>query len=325
MPLLPCDAEFNRTYSQKSRGSKSIFNEVEILNQDLVCVGLPESFTDMWSLKIIKLVAYPELILTPSSNPVSGVDMYDDASDLSSSSVDGVYSNGRSSLDLPLSNREDFCIHSPVPFYSPSHITLSLNSGNEGVPVTTQAHSTFNKRSSPLQYSRSLPEINSMGKLFFQHTRRTCKSTTVHGDTSPSFFSFTRTAEGSSLTTSRRHIAALFPESERHMIICGEELNFGDEKGGVEFSDYDSSDLAVMRCLQLDIQQFGADRHGIISNCSRILDSNGINHMYSSTYKTANVLVSHLFYFRLRTIAALFLRLIEWTPTVQQLCYGLGS
>ena len=34
-----------------------------------------------------------------------------------------------------------------------------------------------------------------------------------------------------------------------------------------------------------------AEKHGLIHRFSGILDENGINHMYSSTYKTANLLV----------------------------------
>ena len=34
------------------------------------------------------------------------------------------------------------------------------------------------------------------------------------------------------------------------------------------------------------------DKYGLVSRFSRVLDENGINHMYSSTVKTANLLVS---------------------------------
>ena len=34
-----------------------------------------------------------------------------------------------------------------------------------------------------------------------------------------------------------------------------------------------------------------ADKHGLVCRFSRALEDNGINHMYSSTYKTANLLV----------------------------------
>ena len=34
-----------------------------------------------------------------------------------------------------------------------------------------------------------------------------------------------------------------------------------------------------------------AEKHGLVNRFSRTLEENGINHMYSSTYKTANLLV----------------------------------
>jgi hypothetical protein len=34
------------------------------------------------------------------------------------------------------------------------------------------------------------------------------------------------------------------------------------------------------------------DKHGLVNRFAQILDTNGIDHMYSSTYKTANLLVS---------------------------------
>ena len=33
------------------------------------------------------------------------------------------------------------------------------------------------------------------------------------------------------------------------------------------------------------------DKHGLVNRYSRTLEENGINHMYSSTYKTANLLI----------------------------------
>ncbi|KAI5124750.1 hypothetical protein M0805_005384 [Coniferiporia weirii] len=132
-----------------------------------------------------------------------------------------------------------------------------------------------------------------------------------------SFFSFTRTAEGSSLTTELSVLAALFSCDERHMIICSESLlDAGDalnervadaERSAAHRKSYvfnleHEDDLLVveeaeqdvpgmMKCLQLDLQKFGLDKHGLVNRFSRVLEDNGINHMYSSTYKTANLLV----------------------------------
>ena len=44
----------------------------------------------------------------------------------------------------------------------------------------------------------------------------------------------------------------------------------------------------------MDCAVRSADKHGLVSRYSRVLEENGINHMYSSTYKTANLLVGVL-------------------------------
>lgn len=80
------------------------------------------------------------------------------------------------------------------------------------------------------------------------------------------------------------------------MIICGDELDADSDEDEAPWADEfeDDMDRAVpsqMRCLQIDVQRFGLDKHGLINRFSKVLDSNGINHMYSSTFKTANLLV----------------------------------
>jgi len=47
----------------------------------------------------------------------------------------------------------------------------------------------------------------------------------------------------------------------------------------------------TMKCLQIDLRKFGLEKHGLVNRFSRVLEDNGINHMYSSTIKTANLLV----------------------------------
>ena len=96
------------------------------------------------------------------------------------------------------------------------------------------------------------------------------------------FFSFTRTAEGSSLTTGLGVLAALFAPEERHMIISAESLlDEGDElnrravlkkqlerqaDGQIFHLDSEEwiredgeaeSALGKMKCLQIDLQKFG--------------------------------------------------------------------
>jgi len=82
------------------------------------------------------------------------------------------------------------------------------------------------------------------------------------------------------------------------MVICSGELDAADErvKDFDSSDDYDDNDDATinnstLKCLQIDLRRFGLDKHGLVNRFSRVLEENGINHMYSSTFKTANLLV----------------------------------
>lgn len=125
------------------------------------------------------------------------------------------------------------------------------------------------------------------------------------------FFSFTRTGEGSSLTTDASLLAMLFPPHERHMVISSGELDAVDDPIAAENdSDDDGEKSGLVKCLQIDLRRFGLgelcflsrsfailtidlDKHGLVNRFSRVLEEENINHMYSSTFKTANLLVCH--------------------------------
>lgn len=108
------------------------------------------------------------------------------------------------------------------------------------------------------------------------------------------------------------------------MLSCAGELDALDSGPFSRVCDSEDSDEdedmleeGTLRCLQIDLRRFGlgkwcgrvlcvdvdygviccdrnADKHGLVNRYSRVLEDNGINHMYSSTYKTANLLVSVL-------------------------------
>ncbi|KAJ2927893.1 hypothetical protein H1R20_g9191, partial [Candolleomyces eurysporus] len=83
------------------------------------------------------------------------------------------------------------------------------------------------------------------------------------------------------------------------MVICGGELDAADERlAGASHpedsdgeEDEDDRQEGSLKCLQIDLRRFGLDKHGLVNRFSRVLEENGINHMYSSTFKTANLLV----------------------------------
>jgi len=139
------------------------------------------------------------------------------------------------------------------------------------------------------------------------------------------FFTFTRTQEGSSLTADVKTLAALFQPEERHLLVCCNSLEFksslnedeGIDKltGGMEELHLpeerdDCLNIGELKCLQIDLRRFGlgmflsielemsmclllhsTDKYGLVNRFSRVLGENGVNHMYSSTFKTANILV----------------------------------
>jgi hypothetical protein len=104
------------------------------------------------------------------------------------------------------------------------------------------------------------------------------------------------------------------------MVISSGELEAADSQleggnesddGSDEFDDsFSGSDS--LKCLQIDLRRFGLgiyshdaltsrfpvnflifyiDKHGLVTRFSKVLEENDINHMYSSTFKTANILV----------------------------------
>ncbi|KAF8915349.1 hypothetical protein CPB85DRAFT_1387826 [Mucidula mucida] len=239
----------------RSKSHSPHAGQVHVLNSDLTCVGLQDAAAEQWSLKIVKLVAFPDLIQTESAygspSPIS-------VSDSDSDSEDGYFSHSPSS-DSPLSS------------------------------ATSNSHS---RSTSDLPSALKPPSKHLISPL----TPLRIDTTPLPPPPPPSipFFSFTRTAEGSSLTTDVRVLAALFPETERHMVICGGELDFLDQSAHMTPEDDDDSEeeeTGMLRCLQIDLRRFGLDKHGLVNRFSRVLEQANINHMYSSTVKTANLLV----------------------------------
>jgi len=99
------------------------------------------------------------------------------------------------------------------------------------------------------------------------------------------FFSITRTNEGFSLITSQEAVSALFVKEN-----ADQEQNDGD----VNKADESDPDPERLTCLQIDLSKYGLDKVGLVDRFSHILESNDINHMYSATYKTANILVDKM-------------------------------
>ncbi|KAF9534684.1 hypothetical protein CPB83DRAFT_754572 [Crepidotus variabilis] len=279
--------------------------EVRILGPDLACVGLSDEFgVDHWGLKIVKLVAFPDLI-PPSHGPASLKRSHVPISSLPTAGMFLNHSATNSDDTSSSSSDEDdgYFSHSPQNV-STSSLTTSSSRSYSDLPslydrpiVQTPSKHSFPPLSpmTPIQGAnppRSATSTRSLSLLTENSAGRSKSENHIP------FLSFTRTPEGSSLTADVHVLATLFPPHERHMVICSGELDAADRRlDGLETSDEDEdedrdSDLnGSLKCLQIDLRRFGLDKHGLVNRFSRVLEENGINHMYSSTFKTANLLV----------------------------------
>ncbi|KAK1228440.1 hypothetical protein PQX77_008503 [Marasmius sp. AFHP31] len=350
-PSEPCPRKeaspeyFTRTPS-KAKTSSPMSGEVHLLDSDLTCVGLADDSVDYWSSKIIKLVAYPDLIPCPSrDNKASQPETVDRSAARRSPSSQSLADDQSSPYMSDDEDREDgYFSHSPN--LSTSSLLTSLTSPSSrsstdlsGVPDIQASGKTLPVLSGQRPYSKHLmgfggplsplspiqtepeflsrtptaavkvPKLNTMSLSPERFRRAKPESPPPRVP----FFSITRTPEGSSLTTDAELLAMLFPAKDRYMVICGGELEAADQRivegrdsrEDVEESDDDldqSLGSSMLKCLQLDLRKFGLDKHGLVNRFSRVLEENKINHMYSSTFKTANLLVDKRYAVRAQTL-----------------------
>ena len=200
----PKTTELESPTGANRRSSSSEGTEVTVLDPDLICVGLSEDSADVWALKIVKLVAFPDLILNrsrPSSRKNSG-------------GKDVAPAVRPMGIPTPDSS-EDEDNEGP---------TSEIPSAFTGTCVSTTKPITPRRKSASYRDSVS-------------------------------FFSFTRTEEGSSLTTDVSIVSSLFPQDERHMLICAGDLSESEED-----TDHDDSSPQLtgpLKCLQIDLRRFG--------------------------------------------------------------------
>lgn len=304
---------------------------VDMLPTDLACVGLNDNLIDSWSLKIIKLVSFPELIPDSSKSvdnaehspresaymrspltsdvlkqaqahpPFSGSDESgDELHPLSP--TDSLYSSE--------SEEEYFSSSPPYRRGRDSPATPSLVSGwsssSRSLPdlLSTNTQTRLRSGSGSLKdrkinggdsaderdYLNVVEEEEGSKELFDRNLGASTATVQRHWNsqsprftrttppTNVPFFSFTRTSEGSSLTTDVRVLAHLFKPHERHMVICREDLlenadrmqdlqtaraHLAGRDGGMFDMDMETDeedgmgDEGTMRCLQIDLRKFG--------------------------------------------------------------------
>jgi hypothetical protein len=257
--------------SPQNKSHSPTSGEVRILRPDLACVGLSDEFgVDHWGLKIVKLVAFPELIpsfrkSTARLNTEASLDAestkpylsWPSRSNLTSASILHTYGDGGSGSDSSSSEDDGYFSYSPQ---NASVASLSSNTSRSCSDLASLFHSPKLLRSpSKHRLPYSVPSLTKI------HKSRSSRSAAAKTDSRVPFFSFTRTPEGSSLTADVYLLATLFPPHERHMVICSGELDVADYhlEGGDssdecdEFDDLSDSGSYSLKCLQIDLQRFG--------------------------------------------------------------------
>ncbi|KAJ6538568.1 hypothetical protein DFH09DRAFT_1177246 [Mycena vulgaris] len=279
-----------------------LLRDVRVLAPDLACVGLADDAADHWALKIIKLIAFPDLIPLPTPPAPAGYHPF---------------RNGTSPVEEEPEDDAGYFSHSPSP---------TVDEPDPEPGSAADAESAKNGEVQPSR-ARSVPsQLDALpGPLAWLPAGADADSAAVSeepraldggGGARPRvehavpFFSFTRTPEGSSLTAGARVLAALFPRAERHMVICAGELDAADEapapvpvlSSASHSSDSDEEDdeeegeadgdaHPLLSALQVDLRGAGLDTHGLVHRFSRALAEGGVNHMYASTLRSANLLV----------------------------------
>jgi hypothetical protein len=266
----------------RSKSHSPTSGDVRILTPDLACVGLADNNVDNWSLKIIKLVAFPDLILSAKSARPSAArpeDLY--AGDahhvwesqnplfepfvtMSTPPDRGRPSTSSSSSASSCSGEDGYFSHSPTGENSSGSVLSSAASRSypdvtKPPPSTSPSFKPVAKRLiTPLSPIEPVTDARGFDSNEMDHMAGP-------GGGQPSavgFFSFTRTAEGSSLTTDVSLLASLFPPDERHMVICSGELDaFERLTTDTEGDETDEDSGGILKCLQIDLRRFGLGEH----------------------------------------------------------------
>ena len=258
--------------------------EVRMLIPDLACVGLSDELgVDHWGLKIVKLVAFPELIPSfhkSTSHPVteSSPEAHLINPHLSHSFRSSMFGDGDSDSDSSSGGDDGYFSHSPE---NVSVASLGSNTSRSYSDLPSVSHSPKLRRSPSKHYVGSitppglspiLPKLQPPLPYSISPFTEIHKSRSVLPKTDPRvpFFSFTRTLEGSSLTADVHLLATLFPPHERHMVICSGELDAADSHlegdSSDECDEFDdlSSKSNSLKCLQIDLRRFGLGMYTLL-------------------------------------------------------------
>lgn len=246
-----------------------------MLCPDLTCVGLSDELgVDNWGLKIVKLVAFPDLIPHPPSQRNSQSSLSHPPSSQARSPLSELLSpvviplaRGRSdsmSTSSSSSSEDDgYFSHSPP---AQSNSSLPTSASRSYLDLTKTTHTSSFKHPSKHLISTLTPlsPIRTALPCLLPGSLSIVTDLQGQPGSRVPFFSFTRSPEGSSLTTDVYILAALFPPHERHMVICSGELDAADARNnGLDPTDSDDEDDhfhtqgSSLKCLQIDLRRFG--------------------------------------------------------------------
>ncbi|KAL8280455.1 hypothetical protein RQP46_007103 [Phenoliferia psychrophenolica] len=273
-----------------------------ILPDELVCVGLSLTHSELWKQKLVQAIFYPERVLPPTRRQLA----------LQSQNASSTMASSFLSTNSTSSSSSSSSGHSRTPL-PPSLLTPR---GPLSPSLQQQQHSpaSFAQRN----LSATLP--------------------TAQSDAPVPFISITQTIEGTSLTADLRLLRAVFkPEEEADMVNgglrgiwegeegvgegasersrsrerSGGESAEGEGDGEEEWQEVEREDLErgrrerremarqageggriLLKCICLDLWAYGLDKTGIVEHLAGLLIEQDINLVYTSTFQSANILVA---------------------------------
>ncbi|KAG8952726.1 hypothetical protein FRC04_003649 [Tulasnella sp. 424] len=253
---------------------------VTILPSDLVVVGLSEQFeshSDVWKMKLIKLLFFRDMLGDRTIREVIiGGGGAERGREWCRRSV------SESNLDDDVEPLEEELGIEKEEDGSSLDLSTSGSSSSSSSPRSSSNHSFHSTKSSISPPSS--PVLSSSP---------TSPTSPAYPSPHMTFFSLTRTADGTSLATDVHVLAKLF-DGQRDLIYYGDEFERLDRLSTTRDSSVDMADESAggfWKCLHVDLKDFDLDRHGLVNRFSDVLHSNNIHHLYCSTFKTANLLV----------------------------------
>lgn len=267
-----------RSSSVRSHSHSPSTCDVRVLSADITCVGLSDDSADTWGLKIIKLVAFPELIVGPSGAPVAErrARPRTPSPKLLSALTEDMHIISFTEGEVGSGSDTTTRVAPESPKKDPTERTGSespaFDDALDGDDSTDDDLSDFATRPK-LRHLDTAQSMKAQNAPVRSRSRSQSTSSSV-SSSSPlvPFFSFTRTSEGSSLAAPVNLLAALFPASERHMVMCSQELDVLDsrnasperwaeeDEGSVEDEGPEGElpePMGQLKCLQIDLRKFG--------------------------------------------------------------------